>query len=222
MELLNLFAKLVLDSSEFRNGIEEAKSEADGLSDSLDDASGSFDDLADAMTDSGDAAADSAGSQEDLSNSITDSGNASGKSGSALEKYKAVLEKVKSAAAAMVAVKVAKWLWDTTAAVAKYGDHIDKTSQKMGLAAKSYQEWAFIAEHNGTSIDGLTTSMRTLANQAATNKDAFESLGMSFEDVQKMSQEELFENTIRALQNVEDTAERTRIASASLTSAVSV
>lgn len=212
MELLKLFGKLVLDSSEYKAGIEEAKSDADELSSSLDDASTSLDSMADSMVDNGEAASESAGAQNDFGESVKDSTTASEKGGSSLEKYSKIIGKVKAAAASMVAIKLAKWFWDTTDAVSQFGDHIDKASQKMNMSAETYQEWSFIAEHSGTSIDGLTMSMRTLTNQAAKQSDAFKELGISYDDIEKMSPEELFEETIKALQEVEDKTQRTALA----------
>lgn len=95
---------------------------------------------------------------------------------------------------------------------AEYGDNIDKMSQKMGLSAQKYQEWDFIMQHSGTSMESMQASMKTLVNAVENGSDAFQRLGMSQEEVANMSQEELFENTIRALQDVEDTTERTYLA----------
>jgi hypothetical protein len=96
--------------------------------------------------------------------------------------------------------------------LAEYGDHIDKQSQKMNMSAQAYQEWDAIMQHSGTSIDSMQMSMKTLANAAESGSDAFGLLGMSLEDVQRMSSEELFKATITALQNVESDTQRTYIA----------
>lgn len=97
--------------------------------------------------------------------------------------------------------------------VAAYGDNIDKMSQKMGISAKSYQEWDFIMQHAGASIDSLKMSMKTLATAAVNGSDAFTALGISQEQLASMSQEEIFKATISALQNVEDETQRTALAS---------
>ena len=97
--------------------------------------------------------------------------------------------------------------------VASYGDNIDKMSQKMGISAKGYQEWDFIMKHAGASIDSLKGSMKTLANAAVNGSDAFQKLGISQRDIANMSQEELFNKTISALQNVKDETTRTALAS---------
>ena len=100
--------------------------------------------------------------------------------------------------------------------VASYGDNIDKMSQKMGLSAQSYQEWDAVMQHSGTSMEAMKSSMKTLANAAQSNSAAFDKLGISQKDLQSMSQEQLFEATISALQNVENETERTYLAGKTL------
>lgn len=96
--------------------------------------------------------------------------------------------------------------------VAAYGDAIDKNSQKMGISAQAYQEWDFILKHAGSSIEGMKTSMLKLTKAAEEGNDAFKDLGISQEDLAKMSQEEIFEATIKGLQGVEDAGKRTVLA----------
>ena len=123
----------------------------------------------------------------------------------------------KAGVAAMAAIGAASVAMGTalikeTSKVAEYGDHIDKMSQKMGMTAQAYQEWDAVMRHSGTSIESMQASMKTLASAAETGSDAFEKLGMSQQEIANMSQEELFEKTITALQNVEDETERTYLA----------
>jgi phage-related protein len=96
--------------------------------------------------------------------------------------------------------------------VASYADSIDKMSQKLGMSAEAYQEWDFIMQHAGTSIESMQASMKTLASAAETGNAAFEQLGITQEEIAGMSQEELFGATIEALQNVEDETQRTYLA----------
>ena len=100
----------------------------------------------------------------------------------------------------------------STAKVAEYGDNIDKMSQKMGMSARAYQEWDAVMQHSGTSIDAMKTGMRTLATAVETGNKAFQKLGLTQEQLSSMSQEQLFETTITALQNVQDETERTYLA----------
>ena len=103
--------------------------------------------------------------------------------------------------------------------LAAYGDHIDKTSQKMGISAQAYQEWDAVLQHSGTSIDGMQRGLMTLTNKAVSGSDAFEALGMSQEAVASMSKEDLFSATITALQGMEEGSERATLAQELLGSA---
>lgn len=105
-----------------------------------------------------------------------------------------------------------KALVDGVASVAEYGDRIDKMSQKMNMSATAFQEWDFVMQHAGTSIDSMQASIKTLSNAAETGNEAFQTLGITEEQIASMSGEELFGATIEALQNVEDETQRTYLA----------
>lgn len=136
--------------------------------------------------------------------------------GSKLKSTMGTIAKVGSATLGVISSVGAfttKKLLDSSSEVAKLGDHIDKQSQKIGISAKAYQEWDFILTHSGASVDSLQSSMKTLSTQAEKNASEFEALGISQEELQNMSPEELFERTVKALQNMEEGTERTAIAS---------
>lgn len=116
-------------------------------------------------------------------------------------------------AATAAAVATGKAFINAANSTAAYGDNIDKMSQKMGISAKAYQEWDFVMQHAGSSIDSLKGSMKTLANAATSGNDAFAKLGITQQQIAGMSQEELFGATISALQNVKNETERTSLAS---------
>ena len=97
--------------------------------------------------------------------------------------------------------------------VASYADEIDKMSQKMGISAEAYQEWDAVLQHSGTSINSMAMGMQTLQKNAVDSADKFEALGLSQEQVAKMSTEELFSATIKGLQDMGEGAERTKLAS---------
>lgn len=86
-------------------------------------------------------------------------------------------------------------------------------SQKMGLSSDAYQEWDFIMQHCGTSIEALKPSIKTLANAAEAGNESFEKLGITQEQLATLSQEDLFALTIERLQEMEEGTERTAIAS---------
>lgn len=96
--------------------------------------------------------------------------------------------------------------------VAEYGDHIDKMSQKIGFSAKGFQEWDFILQHNGSSIEAVQRGMITLEKAAKDGNDAFEKLGISQEELASMNSEDLWNATIEGLQGIADGGERAALA----------
>lgn len=135
--------------------------------------------------------------------------------GSKLKGGLATASKVGAAAVGAVTAATGALYTGITAAagsVASYGDNIDKMSQKMGMSAEAYQEWDAVMQHSGTSIESLQAGMKTLANAVESGNDAFDRLGISQEEIAKMSNEELFSATITALQNVDNETERTYLA----------
>ncbi len=149
--------------------------------------------------------------EEGLSGAQEKAGSFGGKIGQALGTAGKV------GAAAVAAVTTATVAMGTAAVksageTAAYGDNIDKMSQKLGMSASAYQEWDAVLQHSGTSIESMQASMKTLATAAETGNASFEKLGMTQEEIANMSQQELFEATITALQNVSSETERTYLA----------
>ena len=95
---------------------------------------------------------------------------------------------------------------------AEYGDSIQKNAQKMNMSISGYQEWDYILKRNGSSIDGMKTSMLKLTKAAESGDDAFKALGISEEELKNMSPEQTFNRTIQALQGVTDEGQRTVLA----------
>lgn len=116
------------------------------------------------------------------------------------------------AVVAGAAVAAGKAFIDSANDVAEWGNTVDKESQKMNMSAAGYQEWAFILEHAGASIDGMKTAMKKLTVAAEEGNDAFTALGISQEDLANMTPEETWNATIEALQQVSDEGERTALA----------
>lgn len=96
---------------------------------------------------------------------------------------------------------------------AQYGDNVDKMSQKIGISAEAYQKWDYVMQRAGTSVDNLKMGMKTLSQQAEQNSEDFQKLGISQEEVANLSQEDLFEKTIKGLANMEEGTERAVLAS---------
>lgn len=100
-------------------------------------------------------------------------------------------------------------------------DRIDKLSQKIGMSRETFQEFDFICSQSGMSVEQLQGGFKTLTAQidAVTEGNVkasanFEKLGVSIKnsDGSLRSQEEVFEDTLVALQNMEDGTEKARLA----------
>lgn len=110
------------------------------------------------------------------------------------------------------AVALGKKFMDGINDIGQYGDAIDKNSQKMGISAQAYQEWDFVLQHSGSSIDAMGRGMMTLSKQAEANSDAFQKLGISTEELATLNKEDLFAKTIEGLQALGEGTERDTLA----------
>ena len=154
---------------------------------------------------------DKKGYEDGLKDAGSEAGNASGMFGGKLAKgLKAAT--VGFAALAAATVATIGYLKKATSEVAEHGDRIDKMSQKMNMSTTAFQEWDFVLEHCGTSIESMKAPMKTLATAAENGNKAFERLGITQEQIASMNQEQLFAATIKGLQQVTDDTERTYLA----------
>jgi len=81
---------------------------------------------------------------------------------------------------------------------AEAGDRVDKMSQKIGLSREGFQEWDYVMSQNGMSIDSMQGGMKRLVNSfddmkkgGKTATDAFNRVGLSMDDLQGKSNEEI-------------------------------
>jgi ABC-type transporter Mla subunit MlaD len=104
--------------------------------------------------------------------------------------------------------------------VAEFGDRIDKMSQKIGMSTQSFQEWDYILSQNGGNIENLQMGFKTLTNQISMagkgSKESaamFKRLGVSIKDNNGYlrKQDDVFNDTITALQKMGETTERDAI-----------
>ncbi len=100
-------------------------------------------------------------------------------------------------------------------------DRVDKMSQKIGISRKSFQELDFVCSQSGTSVDGLQMGMKTLtgamdkaANGTKSSQQMFDKLGVSVTNSkgELRSQEDVFWDTIKALQSMDNQTEKARLA----------
>lgn len=100
-------------------------------------------------------------------------------------------------------------------------DEIDKMSQKIGISRTAYQEWSYVLSQNGTDVDKLQVGLKTLvtrmdesASGAGVGAEAFDKLGLSAIDLEgnMKSQEQMFDETARALMGMPEGAEKSQLA----------
>ena len=101
------------------------------------------------------------------------------------------------------------------------GDRIDKMSQRIGLSRESFQKWDYILSQSGTDIEKMQVGMKTMSQQmvASTKQGSeaqkmFQRLGVSVKDSNGKfkSQEQAFEEVIRAFQKMPDGIEKANLA----------
>lgn len=92
-------------------------------------------------------------------------------------------------------------------------------ARAIGLSTAAYQEWAYILGQVGVEADKLSDFIKSLSAAQNDLRDgsegmvkAFEALGLSAQEAANMTQEQLFTETIKRLQEMENHIERTGIA----------
>lgn len=115
--------------------------------------------------------------------------------------------------------QIGKTITETAAA----GDEIDKTSQKIGISAESYQEWAYVFERSGADVDKLQGGMKKLSkvitdagNGSESAQKKLAAVGLSVKDLNKLSTDEQLSLVISKLQEMGEGAERTAAGTALL------
>lgn len=92
-------------------------------------------------------------------------------------------------------------------------------ASRVGMSTAAYQEWSYVLGQVGVEADALSDFIKSLS--AAQNDlrdgseamtEAFKQLGFNIDEVVNMGQEELFVETIKRLQQLEDQVQKTSIA----------
>ena len=147
------------------------------------------------------------------------SGSATGMSSKIGSAMKVVAAGAAAAAGAVAVATTA--LYKITTGAAAAGDRIDKMSQRLGMSRTAFQQWDFVLSQNGVSIDSLQMGMKSLAQRmneaidgSGKGAEQFNKLGISVTDssgaVRK--QEDVFLDTVRALQNMEEGVQKAALA----------
>lgn len=99
---------------------------------------------------------------------------------------------------------------------AERGDQIDKQAQRLGFTNEEYQRWDHILQHYGTSLSEVGKKIRDLYENVASRKEdtieTLETLGITMQEADSMTPEELFARVITALQSIKSDGDRATVA----------
>jgi hypothetical protein len=122
-------------------------------------------------------------------------------------------------ATAIGGVAVIRGLQQVTAAALRWGDQLDDLSKRTGVSSRTLQEFQYVAEQSGTSLDALTNAMTRLAraNDDAINgskqvAEAFQRLGIDAAQLASLPLDRRLEVVADALADVANIGERTALA----------
>lgn len=108
-------------------------------------------------------------------------------------------------------------IWGLANKSASTADEIDKMSQKLGLSREGYQEWSYVLSQSGIEIESMSSGMKTLTTRiseagegAGKGAELFEQMGITITD--SMTQEDVFNATVKAMQGMEDGTEKAALA----------
>lgn len=98
---------------------------------------------------------------------------------------------------------------------AEQADYIDKLSERTGINREELQRWKHAADQSGVSVDSFKNGIKKMSdvvddanNGSKTAETAISRLGLSLDELNKMSTEEKFNAITAALADMEDGAER--------------
>jgi len=161
----------------------------------------------------------------DILNSIVDTIGID--AGPGFEMLSKKLDGVSASGAALVTVigGIAVGLVKTTLETAEYSKQIMSLSQTAGMSIEAYQEWDYVMQKFGGSMEqgagdmaNLSEKILDAASGAGEGAEMFAMLGVKVTEHGKQlkSQEQIFAETIEALQGMENATKRNAIASALL------
>ena len=95
--------------------------------------------------------------------------------------------------------------------VSKLGKEIVNSANRFGFSTKAFQEWSYIMEKSGSTVENLRDLLENLNSEQGEvitgSEDAaqnFRNLGISAEEAVSMDSQTLFETVIARLQGIED------------------
>jgi hypothetical protein len=121
---------------------------------------------------------------------------------------------VNAAAVVAVVTQITRAVVNATKEFVDYGSAINDASEKTGLSTDAIQEWKFIAEQTGTTLENVTGAVGMMTRGLTTNADSFAKLGIVLKnnDGTFRSTTEIFNDTIERLSAMTDETERDQMA----------
>lgn len=102
---------------------------------------------------------------------------------------------------------------------AKYGDQLDKMSQRTGFTTNALSELGFAAEQSGFDIETLEKGIKGMQMQIlnaerglSTATDSLADLGLTYQDLQGLSPEDQFMKLAGAVADIEDPSKKAALA----------
>lgn len=113
-----------------------------------------------------------------------------------------------------ILVKVAQAIGKAIVSTAEFGAEIRRSAQAAGLAVEEYQEWAYVMQQAGGDASTLTSIMKNLSAAAENNDSDLRKLIGTVKDSngQLKSQSQLFRESLKAIQAIENPTERAAMA----------
>lgn len=121
---------------------------------------------------------------------------------------------VNAAAVVAVAVQLGETFAKVVTSVAEYGSTIDDASMRTGLSTDAIQEYKYIAEQVGTTLEAVTGAVGMMTRGLDTNKAKFAELGVQLNnaDGSFRTTTDIFNDTISKLSSMTDETERDKMA----------
>lgn len=181
--------------------------ELEGLESSADGAAGSIEETGDAAATAGDEAESSGASFEAWGDAVS----------AAADVAAGALAAVGGAVAAMGAAVVegTTALVDGAKSTSDYGDSISKNAARVGMATDAYQKWDYVMQLAGSSMEQSKAGFKTLTNSLDAAREGskgaiekFEQIGLTMEELDGLSREDVFGKVIESLQGMDDEAKK--------------
>jgi phage-related protein len=124
-----------------------------------------------------------------------------------------------TAIGATVGIAVVGGLAKIATKAAAVTDRIDKLSQRLGLSRKAFQEWEFAMSQNGVTMESVQAGMKVMVQKlddlekgVGIGVEAFDKLGLKWEDLEGMNQEEVFAKIIEKFNEMPDGINKANLA----------